>query len=106
MLSISGAVLIMDNVRFHHKAEVLQKIEDNGHRVLFLPPYSPFHNLIENLFNQLKHHVKRMKPNTADDVFYGLEHASDSISRQDCINYFRNMSSYLQKSLNRESISN
>ena len=50
---ISNAIIVMDNVRFHHVSDVIGTIECNGHEVLFLPPYSPFLNPIENLFNQL-----------------------------------------------------
>jgi transposase len=43
----------MDNVRFHRSEEVVTLIEAHGHFAVFLPPYSPFLNPIEELFNQV-----------------------------------------------------
>ena len=57
---LSSVTIIIDNVRFNHAEMVKKKIEDAGHRVLFLPAYSPFLNPIENLFNQLKFYVKQL----------------------------------------------
>ena len=104
--NLTGVTLVMDNVRFHHVDTVLETVSRKGHHLLFLPAYSPFLNPIENLFNQLKHYVKKLRPSDANAIFYALEHASDAISSADCVNYYRNMSKYLQLSLNRQHISN
>ncbi|MGL6009021.1 MAG: IS630 family transposase, partial [Culicoidibacterales bacterium] len=48
------AVLIMDNVKFHKVASVIEEINSNGFAVKYLPPYSPFLNPIENMFSQWK----------------------------------------------------
>ena len=102
----SDVTLIMDNVRFHHLTEVTELIAAKGAKILFLPAYSPFLNPIENMFNQLKHYIKKLKPETADQVFDAVSKASDAISPADCANYYRNMSKYLLRSLNREIIEN
>jgi hypothetical protein len=44
----------VDNVRFHRVKEVTDAIQDAGHEVVFLPPYTPFFNPIENMFHQWK----------------------------------------------------
>ena len=36
-----------------------------GHRVLYLPPYSPFLNPIENMFSKWKEYVRRERPGTS-----------------------------------------
>ena len=48
----------MDNCSIHHVAEVKDLIEDGGILVLFLPPYSPDYNPIEELFSYLKYYLK------------------------------------------------
>jgi putative transposase len=48
------ALLIMDNAPFHKKEEIRQIAEAAGHNVLFLPPYSPEFNKIEQDFAILK----------------------------------------------------
>ena len=47
------SVVIMDNCSIHHVAEVKDLIEDAGILLLFLPPYSPDYNPIEELFSYL-----------------------------------------------------
>jgi transposase len=44
----------MDNLSIHAKEEVRQIIEEAGHLVRYLPPYSPDYNPIELTFSVLK----------------------------------------------------
>jgi transposase len=66
---ITDAYLVMDNVRFHKTQEVRDLIEERGHNVLYLPPYSPFLDPIENLFSQWKGIVKREEPNDENELY-------------------------------------
>lgn len=50
----SCSVIIMDNASFHKGAEMQQAIETAGHTLLYLPPYSPDLNPIENKWAQAK----------------------------------------------------
>ena len=64
LLSIvpQGYTIIMDNASFHPKKE-LRKIADRyGVKLLFLPPYSPDFNPIENLWANLKHWLRDHLP--------------------------------------------
>ena len=45
-----NSVLVMDNCSIHHVAQVKDLLESSG-IVIFLPPYSPEYNPVENLFN-------------------------------------------------------
>ena len=49
-----GDVVIMDNLPAHKAAGVRDAIEQAGVTLLFLPPYSPDFNPIENAFSKLK----------------------------------------------------
>ena len=71
---------------------------------MYLPPYSPFLNLIENLFNQFKYYVKRSSLTTPEEVFNGISLASQAIS--DCQNYYSHMMTYIPKCIDREEIMN
>ncbi|KAG0425482.1 hypothetical protein DMUE_6027, partial [Dictyocoela muelleri] len=55
---INNAILIMDNVPFHKSLMIRNLISRSGHRIIYLPPYSPFLNPIENLFSQWKDIIK------------------------------------------------
>lgn len=49
-----GSTLIMDNARFHRKQDIERIAKKSGHYVLFLPPYSPDFNPIEEDFAVMK----------------------------------------------------
>jgi transposase len=59
----AGHVLVMDNARFHRKAVVQAIAQRHGCHVLFLPPYSPDLNPIENFWAWLKTRLKKILPN-------------------------------------------
>jgi len=48
------STIIMDNATFHKTAQTRQLIEQAGHTLLFLPPYSPDFNPIEKDFAIIK----------------------------------------------------
>ena len=48
------SVIVMDNAPFHKKAEIKKILKKYGHVALFLPPYSPDFNPIENSFGIIK----------------------------------------------------
>ena len=49
-----SCVIVMDNASFHKRADMRQAIKRAGHRLLFLPPYSPDLNPIERKWAQAK----------------------------------------------------
>jgi transposase len=49
-----GDIVVMDNLRAHKVPGVRQIIEAAGAKLLYLPPYSPDFNPIEQLFAKLK----------------------------------------------------
>ena len=53
------SVLIMDNASFHHSANIEQLCVEAGVKLLYLPPYSPDLNPIEEFFAELKTFIKR-----------------------------------------------
>lgn len=55
-----GQVVIMDNAAFHKSEETKRLIEKAGCRVLFLPPYSPDLNPIEQVWANIKKKVQKI----------------------------------------------
>ena len=53
------SVLIMDNALFHHLDKIQQMYDDAGVILLYLPPYSPDFNPIEEHFSVLKKFIKK-----------------------------------------------
>jgi transposase len=54
-----GDIVIMDNLSSHKRPAVRAAIRSVGARLLFLPPYSPDLNPIEQIFAKLKHLLRK-----------------------------------------------
>lgn len=53
------SVLIMDNASFHHSERIKEMCRDAGVILVYLPPYSPDLNPIEEFFAELKAFIKK-----------------------------------------------
>jgi transposase len=53
------SVIVMDNASFHHSGRIEQMCSKAGVKVVYLPPYSPDLNPIEELFAELKAFIRR-----------------------------------------------
>ena len=53
-----GAVIVMDNASFHRKAQLIPLAQKYGFCLIFLPPYSPELNPIENFWAWLKRYLR------------------------------------------------
>ena len=62
-----GSTIIMDNATFHKTAATKQIIEQAGHTLLFLPPYSPDFNPIEGDFAIMKRRRQFLPADTSID---------------------------------------
>jgi transposase len=101
---IMNAIIIADNVPFHHAQVVVNTIEVHGHRMLFLPPYSPFLNPIENVFSEWKSLVRAANPQNETELLQEIQQGAFSISPEHCRAYFRHMENYIGRCLNGEEI--
>jgi len=63
-----GAVIVLDNATFHKKSVLPNLAKNYGCEVLFLPPYSPDLNPIENKWAWLKKRLRNILPDF--DSFY------------------------------------
>ena len=63
--SFQNKYILMDNVSFHKSKRILELITKSNNKILFIPPYSPDFNPIEEVFAELKSFVRRyVTPNT------------------------------------------
>jgi transposase len=51
-----NTVILLDNVSFHHSSIVSDVANEKGWELLFIPPYSPWYNPIEEAFSIVKRH--------------------------------------------------
>lgn len=64
----SGAVLVMDNARFHKRSDIIESIHEKGLILEFLPAYSPDLNDIEHKWAELKAGRRRERC-SVDELF-------------------------------------
>ncbi len=83
-----GDVVILDNLPAHKSAAVREAVEAEGARLLFLPPYSPDFNPIENAFAKLKALLRKAAARTVDELWSALASAIDAFKPAECANYF------------------
>jgi transposase len=72
-----GDVVILDNLPAHKGATAREAVEAVGARLLFLPPYSPDFNPIENIFAKMKAWIRRTAPRTLDALQHAVCRAID-----------------------------
>jgi transposase len=52
--------VLMDNVRFHKTQNIIDLFDTLNNKILFIPPYSPQFNPIENVFGVIKNKYKKI----------------------------------------------
>ena len=83
-----GDVVILDNLPAHKGLAVREAIEAAGARLLFLPPYLPDFNPIENAFSKLKALLSKAAARTVDGLWKAVASANDTFTPAECANYF------------------
>ncbi len=57
----AGQTVIMDNATFHKSPRTAELVELSGCKLLYLPPYSPDFNPIEQKWGHVKNKVKKIR---------------------------------------------
>ena len=83
-----GDIVIMDNLAAHKSIPIRDAIEAVGARLLFLPPYSPDLNPIENAFAKLKAMLRKAAARTIDQLWDAIARIIQTYSPRECANYF------------------
>src|SRR5258706_180391 len=83
-----GDVVVMDNLSSHTLAGVREAVEGAGCRLLYLPPYSPDLNPIENPFSKLKTLPRAAAERTVDALWSAIGRLLDRFTAAECRNYF------------------
>lgn len=83
-----GDIVIMDNLGSHKGVGVRQAIEAAGAELLYLPPYSPDFNPIENAFSKLKALLRKAAERTLDGLWAAIGALIPAFTPQECANYF------------------
>jgi transposase len=85
-----GDIVILDNLASHKVAGVREAIERCGARLVYLPPYSPDLNPIEQAFAKLKALLRKLAARTVATLWDALGDLIDRFTPQECANYLTN----------------
>ena len=85
-----GDVVILDNLSSHKAKAARKAIREVGARLLFLPPYSPDLNPIEQVFSKLKHLMRKAVERTQEATWRRIGKLLELFPPSECANYLRN----------------
>ena len=82
-----GDVVVLDNLGSHKGKAVRRAIRKAGAHLMFLPPYSPDLNPIEQVFSKLKTLLRKADERTVEDTWRRIGSLLDCFSPNECANY-------------------
>jgi transposase len=83
-----GQVVVMDNLPSHRGGRVRELIEGKGCEVIYLPPYSPNLNPIEEAFAKLKALLRKAGARTREALIEAMGRALEAVTAQDACGFF------------------
>lgn len=83
-------LVILDNLAVHKAAAVGAAVTARGAKLLFLPPYSPDFNPIEQAFAKLKTLLRAAKERTIEGLWSRIGIILDQFAPSECQNYIAN----------------
>lgn len=84
----SGATVVMDNLSAHKVEGISALIESVGAKIVYLSPYSPDFNPIENCWSKLKEYLRSQAARTRNALEKALVDAIDLVTNKDIRNWF------------------
>jgi transposase len=84
-----GEIVLMDNLSSHKVAGIREAIEAQRAQLIYLPPYSPDLNPIEQGFAKLKAILRQLGERTVDGLWHAIGLTLDRYPPQECRNFFK-----------------
>ncbi len=84
-----GTVVILDNLSTHKSPRAAEALKQAKSWFLFLPPYSPDLNPIEQAFSKLKAHLRRIGARTYDDLIAAIGDVCALYQPTECRNFLK-----------------
>lgn len=84
-----GDLLVLDNLSTHKVQAAVDAVQAVDARVLYLPPYSPDFNPIEQVFSKIKNELRRRELRTLAELEAAFGESLDWITRTDARHYFQ-----------------
>jgi transposase len=89
-----GQVVVLDGLGSHRTEKVRELIEARGCDLVFLPPYSPDLNPVEEAFSKIKHLVRKAGERTREALNRAIAEALKAITLRDVVGWFAHCGCY------------
>lgn len=83
-----GQIVVVDNLSAHKGGRVREIVEGAGCELLYLPPYSPDLNPIEQAFSKVKGLLRRAEARTRERLIGAMGRALDAVTARDARGFF------------------
>ena len=83
-----GQVVVMDNLSSHKGGKVREIVEGCGCELLYLPPYSPDFNPIEQTFSKIKGLIRKAQARTREALIEAMGLALEAVSAREARGFF------------------
>ncbi|CAA9404618.1 MAG: hypothetical protein AVDCRST_MAG78-37 [uncultured Rubrobacteraceae bacterium] len=90
-----GQIVVVDNLGAHKSERARELIEKRGCQLLYLPPYSPDFNPIEEAFSKIKGLLRRAGARTREALIEALGVAISAVSARDARGFFEHSGYHL-----------
>jgi transposase len=84
----SGQVVVMDNLAAHKTGRIKELIEQQGCKLLYLPPYSPDFNPIEEAFSKVKRVLRKAESRAREALVEAIGAAISAVTAKDARGFF------------------
>ena len=83
-----GDLVVLDNLSSHKSPAAVEAIEAVGAKVVYLPPYSPDLNPIENIFSKIKQLIRGWRPKNWREIIHSVRQSLLQVTPDDLHNAF------------------
>lgn len=84
-----GDTVVLDNLSAHKARQVRDLVEGSGARVLYLPPYSPDLNPIEQCWSKIKTYLRAVKARIGEKLGEAIRRAFATVTASDARAWFK-----------------
>ncbi|KAG2201534.1 hypothetical protein INT47_007411 [Mucor saturninus] len=99
---LHGYYLVMDNAPIHKPAAIRELIENRGYKCVYLPPYSPFLNPIEEFWSKVKAGIKRNPLDSSDLLTPRIMESVTNVTLNDCRGWIKHSVSFFPRCIAKE----
>lgn len=97
-----GLFIVTDNCRIRHSTFVVNAIFQRYHKYLFIPPYLPFLNPIDECWSKIEGNIKRNTLDSNSKLIPRIIEPCQAVTVEDCLGWTKYSESYWDRCTNKE----